>query len=267
LSLLPEIVRERDPDVLILAEAPDSDVAIVEKVNHRSRRRYHLPVNLSDRLRFFVTAPPQHFEPVYDGPGIAIRRMRTVLAEELTIVAVHLSSKLHLVEDDQTMLAARVARRINEFERKIGHMRTVVIGDFNMNPFETGLVGADTFHAVMSLSVANRGARIVQGEECPFFYNPMWSLLGDQSPGPPGTYYYAPSGLVSYFWNTFDQIILRPQLAARFERGDVTVVDEIASLPLLTTGGIPDRKHSDHLPLEAVIRLGEVQSDAEELVG
>ena len=38
----------------------------------------------------------------------------------------------------------------------------------------------------------------------PYFYNPMWSLFGDFSPGPPGTYYYSESAHNAFFWYMFE---------------------------------------------------------------
>ncbi|MBN9119088.1 MAG: hypothetical protein J0I06_07995 [Planctomycetes bacterium] len=76
----------------------------------------------------------------------------------------------------------------------------------------------------------------------------MWSALGDRSPGPPGTYYRSPSGSVNYFWNTYDQVLLRAELMHHL-RG-VRVPDSDGVDSLLTAHGLPDSTTgSDHLPL------------------
>ena len=66
---------------------------------------------------------------------------------ELLIVAVHLPSKLYQTDDDQAFYARRLSEEISEQEKEIGHNRTMVIGDFNMDPFETGMILADGLHA------------------------------------------------------------------------------------------------------------------------
>jgi hypothetical protein len=81
-----------------------------------------------------------------------------------------------------------------------------------VNPFEDALTAADGLQGVMDKQVAARPARTVRGRVWDYFYNPMWSRLGDDSPGPPGTFWRAGSGLVNHFWNTFDQVLLRPGL-------------------------------------------------------
>jgi hypothetical protein len=124
------------------------------------------------------------------------------------------------------------------------------VGDLNMNPFETGVVGANGLHAVMSRSLARRTARTVNGISYPFFYNPMWSRMGDSSAGPCGTFYYERSEQVVYFWNTFDQVLLRPELLDRFDIEHLVVPTTAGGTPLVTSDGRPDKKSaSDHLPL------------------
>ena len=66
-----------------------------------------------------------------------------------------------------------------EQEQQAGHPRTVLVGDFNMNPFESGMVGAAALHSAMSRQVWSRGSRTVKGHEYPFFYNPcgvIWAI-------------------------------------------------------------------------------------------
>jgi hypothetical protein len=71
-----------------------------------------------------------------------------------------------------------LARTIGDEERHAGHSRTIVVGDFNMNPFEKGLVGASGLRATMARTVAERASRVIQGKPYSFFYNPMWGAPG-----------------------------------------------------------------------------------------
>ena len=57
---------------------------------------------------------------------------------------------------------------------------------------------AEVIHAVMTRTKAGERTRQFDSEEFPFFYNPMWSLFGDRTHGPAGTYYAGPDGAVSY---------------------------------------------------------------------
>jgi len=97
------------------------------------------------------------------------------------------------------MRYANLAGAILEAERRVGHARTVLIGDLNMNPFEAGMIAADGLNAVMDKRIAAKGFRKVSGKRMQFFYNPMWSRLGDESIGPSGTFYYRSSDIMAIF--------------------------------------------------------------------
>lgn len=249
--LLEDIVllcRHHEVDILILAESTISDISVLRALNPGIDRKYLAPFNPSSRLSFYFRYPPESISLVTDEGGIAIRRIRPPIGADMLLVALHLSSKLYMTEEDQKFQAIRTASVIQEAERRIGHTRTLVIGDFNMNPFEVGVVGADCFHAVMDRRIARKVSRSVQGKEQPFFYNSMWGLMGDLSPGPPGTYYYSSSSYVSYFWNTFDQVLLRPDLLDVFSPEDLVIISEIGEKNLIKNFKISSET-SDHLPI------------------
>ena len=158
-------------------------------------------------------------------------------------------SKLHRTDDDLAQLCADLIRRVERAEAQVGHTRTVVIGDLNMNPFEKGLVGAAGFHATSVRNIAEGGQRIVDGTNRRFFYNPMWSFFGDCRSNPSGTYYYARGGQIVYYWNIFDQVLLRPSLLSAFPVDGVQILTEIDGVSLLSARGTPNQDISDHLPI------------------
>jgi endonuclease/exonuclease/phosphatase family protein len=265
-SDLAALVEQEKPEVVILAENPSSVTATVEALNAVASRSYHLTFNLSPRLQFFVAMPPDRFESLLDEGGVAARRLSPIIGDDIIIVAVHLPSKLHLTDNDQALLTTRLANSIEELEARVGHDRTVVIGDLNMNPFEQGVVSSEGLHAVMSRTIATRGGRVVMGRHRKFFYNPMWRFFGDADVDvrPGGTCYYASSAPIAYFWHVFDQVLLRPDLAERVRPGDVSIVKSIADRTLLNSAGVPDRKISDHLPIVTRIWLTEEANNGRE---
>ena len=253
-SLVGTLAAEYKPDVIVLAESTHGIANLVEEVNVRTGLLYNIPFQVTDRIQFLIKMPSERVQPLYDGEVMAIRHVQPILGQSFVLAAVHLPSKLFLTTEDQAALCCRWVRYICEAETKVGHLRTVVIGDLNMNPFEPGVVGAEGLHAVSSRAVAGRKTRTVLDKERPLFYNPMWAMMGD-AVGPPGTYYYASSKPITYFWNTFDQILLRPELARYFVPGDIVVASSVGDKSLLSPGGLPNNKVSDHLPIIGTIRL------------
>ena len=118
---------------------------------------------------------------------------------------------------------------IERAERLLGHDRTVVMGDFNMNPFDPGMVCSSAFHGVMSRMVTQVGSRVVRGQSYKYFYNPMWSLYGDLPTAPPGSFFYSASDHKEYFWHMFDQVLVRPSIQEWVQP---------ASIQVLTTAGV-----------------------------
>src|SRR5258708_10996591 len=58
-----------------------------------------------------------------------------------------------------------------------------------------------------------------------------------------------PISVMCYFWNTFDQVMLRPSLIDYFEEDGLKVITEVRGESLLERGRISTR-YFDHLPIE-----------------
>src|SRR4029077_188153 len=116
-------------------------------------------------------------------------------------------SKLFRSSASQAHAVTGLRYLIEQAEQQVGHGRTVLVGDWNMNPFEEGMISAAGLHGVMTRDLAIQGSRIVDRETYRFFYNPMWGRFGDTTPGPPGTYYHRSSEHIAYFWHLFDQVL------------------------------------------------------------
>jgi hypothetical protein len=249
--------READADILVLAENTTPAADLLRALNAGVLRRYFPDDGFSNRLSIFTRFRAGPMTLVRDSPGVAIRHYSLPLGESLLLVAVHLPSKLRRKTEEQILASTRIAGFVRKAEDQVQHSRTVVMGDLNMNPFEIGVVGSEGFHAIMDRRIAASGSRTVNEEERLFFYNPMWGALGDDDESrPPGTYFRNTGGEVNYYWNVFDQVLLRPSLLRFMETQPVRVITELGGASLLTNSGRPNRKvMSGHLPI--VCRLHE----------
>lgn len=249
-SLIVRLVHDHNVDVLMLAESQIADIELLNQLNSSQKSIYSLAPGIPTRLRIYTRYSLKFVKPIKDSRYVSIRQLTFPLHKDVLLVVAHLASKLYQDEDDQILDCTSLARDIKEAEQIVGHSRTILVGDLNMNPFESGVVGAAGFHAVMDRSIAQRGSRQVHDNEYPFFYNPMWGYLGDVSPGPPGTFYYDTGTQVNFFWNMFDQVLIRPELLCAFQTEELKVLTEVGSHSLLTSSGKPDiDMGSDHLPI------------------
>jgi hypothetical protein len=250
-DVVASVVASDHVDVLVFAEATADVVAGIATQATRGRRTLHLhQEHYGGKLWFASTHPSSAWTTIEESPRASARELRTEGAPPLLLVAAHLPSKLHSSAESQHEDALALAQLVRSAERACGHRRTVLFGDLNMDPFEPGIVGARSLHGVMDRSLAREEHRTVGNERYDYFYNPMWSLLGDRSSGPPGTYFVRRSEAVAYFWHSFDQVLFRPDLLDDLPLDPVRIVTRAGEHALLTPRGRPNATgYSDHLPL------------------
>ena len=271
MDLLKDVSRLREVDILVLAEMAIPIGDVVSELNQDADQLYFaaeepLPESTGRQVHILTHLQEDRVRPLQDGAGFSAKQILPIVGPDFTIIAVHLQSKLFREEIDQTIAALRINESVRTIENEVGHHRTLLIGDFNMNPFEPGLVSAECFHAVMSRRIAQRRSRVVDSRNRPFFYNPMWNHFGDHPPSPPGSYYRSGSGQSEYFWHLVDQVLIRPDLLQYFADERLEVLTEIGHRSLVTENGIPNREvGSDHLPLllELSIEQGGVHGRTE----
>jgi endonuclease/exonuclease/phosphatase family metal-dependent hydrolase len=236
-------IKEHKIDIVVLAE---SEIRLDEL-----RKRHPIlsePETFSDsKIQLFTTGDPSAIVPVFDDPAhrLTIRRLIIPGHTEILLAAVHFFDRINWSEYDQLIAATHLANDIARAEEAAGHERTLLVGDLNMNPFDKAVVAAGGLHGVMTRSIANGGARTVANRKYAFFYNPMWSFLGDRQHPPPGTHFFRRAVPVVYFWNLVDQVLVRPSLMHSLR--DVRILDAIDGHSLLNAVGRP--VVSDHLPV------------------
>lgn len=251
LKAIGRLAKAHDIDVLMFAECSLGVADLLEELNSGGHSaQFHYNPGNCERIAIYSKFTTRSITPIFETHWLTIRHLQPPGKLDLLLVATHLPSKLNQSEGSQTLAMTEIAKDIHRMEEKTGHGRTVLVGDLNMNPFEHGIVAASGLHAVMDRRIAGRGQRKVNGKSYPFFYNPMWSLLGDASTGPPGTYYRHESEQVAYFWKMFDQVLLRPAILPIFDNKNLAILETDGVASFLKSNGTPDEKTaSDHLPI------------------
>jgi hypothetical protein len=251
LPTISKIVRLYGIDVLILIESCEEISKVLLTLNHSVRGNlFDHPFTNCDHVQIFTKFPATFMRPVHESGRYTIRHLQLPGLMDLIIVAAHFISKVNASADSQTSEMIEFAHDIRNVEMQFGHLRTLVTGDLNMNPFETGVVTANGLHGIMERNIVKKRFRVIQGRSYDYFYNPMWNLLGDCTNGPPGTYYESRAEMVNYFWNMYDQVLIRSELLPVFDNKYLKIISSIEEESLLNENGIPDAmKYSDHLPI------------------
>lgn len=244
------LAEKHEVDIVILAECSIPPQSMIDALHQRTGRRFNLPFSACEKIVIYTGFPKGFLKAKREGERFTIRKLALPGLDDVLIVATHFPSKLFWSKESQAQECVKLSEEIRLAERRVGHSRTILVGDLNMNPFEDGIVSASGLHGVMTRQIAAKQTRIVQDREYPFFYNPMWGRLGDMTEGPAGTHYNPRSEHVSFFWNMFDQVLLRPALLPFFRNEELKILAEDGEESLVNHVGLPDDSiASDHLPI------------------
>lgn len=253
---LARIVAMHRVDVVILAECIIAPDAVEAALKQSTGQDYYFsaPVIANEKTQVFTRfRQPALTHQFNDFTGsLTIRLLRLEGIRDILLATVHFPSRINYNESEQTQAAIVLAEDIVSAENDAGITRTILVGDLNMNPFDDGVSAAHTLNAVMTKQLAASRERKVRGKSYRFFYNPMWGHFGDRIMGPSGTYYYHASKATNYYWNMFDQVLLRPKLMNTLR--DLQILTSDGVEPLVTQHGTPKLSNktsvgSDHLPI------------------
>ena len=244
-------------DIVVLAESDSSDDDILLALNDKPQPDFYVAPGLAcEKIRVFTRFDPSFLVLVHETDDLSIRMLSLPGAMDVLVAAVHMPSKREWDDKSQEFQCTALAQEIEYAENTVGHSRTLLLGDLNMNPFEPGMVAAAGLHGVMTRELAKRFSRRVKSRSYKFFYNPMWGFFGDKEDHPPGTHYYGKSVQKVFFWNIFDQVLVRPDLLSRFDVRSLAILDNDGIDTLVDRSGRPDkRKASDHLPIKFGLNL------------
>ncbi|AJH72789.1 hypothetical protein BC30048_4154 [Bacillus cereus] len=237
-----DIVLENQIDILALAEYEDDMDDLKRRFLSEKYDIYELE-NLGSRVTVLTTYLPGSIERIADKRHYLLFRAPHPSAGKIMFGFTHFFSKSMKDENDYVSKTGRLIHLIEDKESEIQSDYTVLAGDFNMNPFEKGMLQGGCLHAFPTVFEAKKNKRKLDEEEYKFFYNPMWKYFGGNGEVL-GTYYTTPTHTYGLYWNIFDQVLYRPSLMEMFE--DVEIKTKIKGRNLIENNKI---LVSDHLPI------------------
>ena len=177
----------------------------------------YYPISCGDRFKVLARFDPNFMRllslPV-PSDRFDIWHLILPLQEDVLLAVVHGLDKRNNSSAKQELFLQQVVAALSLFEDKIGHDRSIVLGDFNSNPFESPIASALGMNAVISRAIAQSDPRRMLNQRYPYFYNPMWNLYGDEPrSSAPATYYYRGSDPHELYWHMLDQVLIRPSIA------------------------------------------------------
>lgn len=253
--LLASMAIQNECDLLVLAEYDVTINDFLSLVNQTEEAFEEIPQIGCNRIRIYIRSYLADYEHGPESGYFTSKKIVFSDAFSMLLVGVHLPSKLNQTEQTQILEASEFKKEIELAEIELQTENTFIVGDFNMNPFEAGMVSASAFHSIPCEKMASSDKRTIKQREHKYFYNPMWNLFGDFDNNP-GSYFHRSSEQAVYFWNILDQVILRPKLSPLFVKDSLRFLQNISDTSLISKSGRPDL--SDHLPITFEFNLSEV---------
>jgi len=241
-SVILEILNEEFPDVLFLSETEESLILnILSQLDSINYKHFENPgcdrIKIIARKNLNVSLSKQstYYSALRDSEN------------DVTIVSVHLPSQLYQNIDG---LKGFMRDFRHEIDQEIGSSvndNIILIGDFNINPFDKPMIDFDGFSASNSKTLKKESVHLSKRKS--LYYNPTWMLYAKNNF--PGTIYYRRPSAFSYDvleHHFLDQVLLSYNMSQNIFSEKISILEKTTHHTFFdaTSNSI---KLSDHLPL------------------
>lgn len=244
-----ECIAENNVDIAIFSEFEEIDFVKIEKgLGSMYRRIFAVQadkkVTLIAKSTFSATIIQQQNR--YN-----IYNVKTALKDYI-LVAIHLEDRRNYKPAERIETIKSLVADIEETEEILKCSNTIVIGDFNANPYDEELLSKFAFNSVLFKSIIDKSEFTnPNSSKKKRFYNPILHYISEDTEMY-GSFYHEKEYMTPY-WHCLDQVLVRKELANNVEY--IKYLKSINTKDLLKNT-IPNVKISDHLPL--LINLQEV---------
>jgi len=248
-----ELIHEVDCDIAAFCECSDDFAADVQvQLNALYSKGYrHQETPGCNRIKVLVRDALNSISLLNQHKYFSLMLLKQG-AQRLILAFVHMPSKLHSGEDELRSLCEKLTHQISAEEMANDVQDSLVIGDFNVNPFESPIISFSGLLATNSMDCVERDQWTRKGDTKRVFFNPMWSLYA-QHLHQPGSHHYRRLTEDVIEWHFLDQVIIRASLISKFSLPDLRLVDSTTRFSFRKKSGKPFV--SDHLPISCRLNL------------
>jgi endonuclease/exonuclease/phosphatase (EEP) superfamily protein YafD len=234
-------------DVIVLNENKISNSDTLKALQEDVSGDFYTPKPAAeDRFHCFCRNPKLNLSEVHSGFRTSARKYK-LGNHMMLLVLVHGIDMRNYDSETRQSFTQELAQEIKFIKEDKRIDKLILLGDFNMNPYDRGMNLAAGLNAMMTKVCAAKKSRKHLGKDYDFYYNPMWSLLGDNTKGPAGTIYDT-SNQGPYGWSMLDQVVLHHSVIPFFH--DVEIITAAGECSLMDKNCRPDAENaSDHFPI------------------
>lgn len=248
-----ECLVENNIDIAIFAEYRAIDIVKIEK---DLGRMYAYVKGLQKDTKIMIIAKTTlEVTVIQQQNRYSLCYVKNAIQEYL-LVGIHLEDRRNSeVADRINKTIKPLVNDIELAEKLFECDNTIVIGDFNAEPYSEELLSKYSFNAVLFKAIIEK-SEFTNPKSLPRkrFYNPILHYISEDTEMY-GSFYYEDGHMTSY-WYCLDQVLVRKNLVDMIKH--VEYVKKIGNTNLLKKN-VPDKNISDHLPL--LIKLQEIKNE------
>jgi exonuclease III len=267
-SALTELASEQAPEIFVFQECLGQ---YVNTILNPTYDEIPYPGNgINRRVRIFLkknTFDRFAINTAFNNKLVFVHLRKIGGTEDFNLAGIHFYSKLN-TERQQLWKNKPFTERIDLLERtQTNNNRTILIGDFNYNPYDSTLSDPNVFNAIDNKNLIRTfSANPIGNRNHNYWYNPMWNLLGDYDfnrdlhKDSSGTYFLYNEAEIPY-WNLIDGALLRPSIMDRIDFKKTEVLTNTSQrnflkpLIIRTDESLVVEDFSDHLPLKVTLKI------------
>lgn len=246
-NIVAECLIENDVSLAAFAEYKGLDFSLLEEL---ALYQYHFVESLQENVRIrLMVRNGITATAIQEQNRYSIFQIETGIKEYL-LIAIHLEDRKNYDTHTRLHTIDLIKKDLEKQEEKTNCYQTIVIGDFNANPYGEELLSVYGFNAVMFKDlILNSEYREYNHMEYKHFYNPILDYISASNKMHGSFYHIGDSS--TPIWHCIDQILLRKNLVECFEK--LEYILKIGDTELIKIKR-PDKSISDHLPLLAIIK-------------
>lgn len=244
-----ECIAENNVDIAIFSEFEEIDFVKIEKGLGKMYRRIFAVQ--TDKKVTLIAKSTISVTIIQQQNRYNIYNVKTALKNYI-LVAIHLEDRRNYKPAERIETIKSLVADIEETEEILKCSNTIVIGDFNANPYDEELLSKFAFNSVLFKSIIDKNEFTnPNSSKKKRFYNPILHYISEDTEMY-GSFYHEKEYMTPY-WHCLDQVLVRKELANSVEY--MKYLKSVNTKDLLKNT-IPNVKISDHLPL--LINLQEV---------
>jgi exonuclease III len=248
-NLVCSIAKSSNADVVVLIENKVPIADMLQALQTRVSQDFYCPQSTpssEERFHCFCKNRELDLSELHALPRTSVRKIK-IGQQRVLLALVHGVDMRNYDAETRQSFAQTLVSNLDFVKDQQKTNKLILLGDFNMNPYDKPMNLAAGLNAMMTKSCVEKGLRRHIDRDYDFYYNPMWSLFGDNTDGPAGTVYDT-SNQGPYGWSMLDQVLINHSIINLFR--DVKILTEAGTQSLMDGKGRPNSNTvSDHFPI------------------